>query len=204
MIITSRLSTALAAVLLVGVAAAAGRMALSPILSRDDYRLTILPGRRSAPDFRLTDFNGRPRSLLDYRGRVVVIFFGFTHCPNACPTELFMLAQAMKRLKSASDHVQVLFITLDPERDTAALLKSYVTAFDARFVGLTGTLEQVDNAANSYHIMHFKVPIGDDYTIDHSTATYVIDAQGRQRLKGPLDASVDDFVHDLEQLTRRL
>jgi protein SCO1 len=199
----SRLPTALA-VLLGGVAAASAWMAMRPTVWADDFRLTTLPDLRTAPDFQLTDFNGRPRSLLDYRGRVVVMFFGFTRCPNACPTELFTLAQVMKRLGPASDHVQVLFITLDPERDTPKLLRGYVTAFDPRFVGLTGTMEQIDSAANSYHVMHVKELIGDDYTIGHSTASYVLDAQGRQRLKVPLDATVDDFAHDVAQLTRGL
>jgi protein SCO1 len=199
----SRFPTALA-VLLVGFAAAIAWMAMRPTAWADNFRLTTLPDLRTAPDFQLTDFNGRPRSLLDYRGRVVVMFFGFTRCPNACPTELFTLAQVMKRLGPASDHVQVLFITLDPERDTPKLLRGYVTAFDPRFVGLTGTMEQIDSAANSYHVMHVKELIGDDYTIGHSTASYVLDAQGRQRLKVPLDATVDDFAHDLAQLTRGL
>ncbi len=199
----NRLPTALALSML-GVAAAVAWMAMRPSVWAGDFRLTTLPERRTAPDFQLTDFNGRPRSLRDYRGRVVVMFFGFTRCPNACPTELFALAQVMKRLGPASDHVQVLFVTLDPERDTPELLKGYVTAFDPRFVGLTGTMEQIDRAADSYHVMHVKELIGDDYTIGHSTASYVLDAQGRQRLKGPLDATVDDFVHDLAQLTRGL
>jgi protein SCO1 len=198
-----RFRTALA-VLMGGVAAAIAWLAVHPLVWADEFRLTILPEPRTAPDFQLTDFNGRPRSLRDYRGRVVVMFFGFTRCPNACPTELFTLAQVMKRLGPASDHVQVLFITLDPERDTPKLLKGYVTAFDPRFVGLTGTMEQIDSAANSYHIVHFKELIGDDYTIGHSTGSYVVDAQGQQRLKGPLDATVDDFVHDLKQLIRGL
>lgn len=204
-IIASRRSTALGLVLLVAVIAAAGWMVIRKIPPSDDFRLTVLPQRSSSPDFRLTDFNGRPRSLADYRGRVLVIFFGFVRCPDACPTELFKLAQVMKRLGPASDRVQVLLITLDPKRDTPELLKSYVTAFDPRFVGLTGTTEQIDSAAKNYWVVHVEAPTSNDYyAIDHSTATYVIDAQGQRRLIGSMATSVDDFVHDLKLLTGRL
>jgi protein SCO1 len=201
-IINSRRSRVLGLVLLVAVIVAAGWIVIHTIPPSTDFRLTALPQRSSSPDFLLTDFNGRPRSLADYRGRVVVIFFGFIHCPDACPTELFKLAQVMKRLGPASDRVQVLVITLDPERDTPDLLKSYVTAFDPRFVGLTGTAEQIDSAAKSYYVVHFTAPTSNDYyAIDHSTSTYVIDAQGQRRLIGSMTTSVDDFVHDLKLLT---
>jgi protein SCO1/2 len=200
-IINSRRSRVLGLVLLVAVIVAAGWIVIHTI-PPSDFRLSALPQRSSSPDFRLTDFNGRPRSLADYRGRVVVIFFAFIHCPDACPTELFKLAQVMKRLGPASDRVQVLVITLDPERDTPDLLKSYVTAFDPRFVGLTGTAEQIDSAAKNYHVVYFTAPTSNDYyAIDHSTSTYVIDAQGQRRLIGSMTTSVDDFVHDLKLLT---
>ena len=204
-IITSRRATALGLVLLVAVFAAAGWMVIRGNPPSGDFRLTVLPQGSSSPDFRLTDFNGRPVSLADYRGRVVVIFFGFVRCPDACPTALFKLAQVMKRLGPASDRVQVLLITLDTERDTPELLKSYVTAFDPRFVGLTGTSEQIDSVAKSYWVVHVNAPTSNDYyAIDHSTATYVIDAQGQRRLIGTMATSVDDFVHDLKLLTGRL
>jgi protein SCO1/2 len=204
-IITSRRSTALGLVLLVSVIFAAGWMVIRKIHPSSDFRLTVLPQGSSSPDFRLTDFNGRPRSLADYRGRVLVIFFGFTHCPDACDTELFKLAQVMKRLGPASDRVQVVFITLDPERDSLEPLKTYVTAFDRHFVGLTGTSEQIDSAAKNYWVTHDKAPTSNDYyAIDHSTATYVIDAQGQRRLIGSMTTSVDDFVHDLKLLAGQL
>ena len=201
-IINSRRSRVLGLVLLVAVIVAAGWIVIHTIPPSTGFRLSALPQRSSSPDFRLTDFNGRPRSLADYRGRVVVIFFAFIHCPDACPTELFKLAQVMKRLGPASDRVQVLVITLDPERDTQDLLKSYVTAFDPRFVGLTGTAEQIDSAAKNYYVVYVTAPTSNDYyAIDHSTSTYVIDAQGQRRLIGSMTTSVDDFVHDLKLLT---
>ena len=137
----SRCFSTLAAVAIVLTASAA---------PADDYRLTAWPPHAESPQFNLRDVGGRPRSLADFRGRVLVVFFGFTHCPDACPTELFKLALAMKQLGAVSDRIQVLFITLDPERDTPAVLESYVSAFDPRFVALTGTNSEIDAAAASF------------------------------------------------------
>ena len=162
-----------------------------------DFRLALWPQRAESPALRLLDFDGRPRQLADYRGRVLVIFFGFVRCPDACPAELFKLALAMKRLGPVSEHVQVLFVTLDPERDTPQVLKNYVTAFDPRFVGLTGSTADIDRAATSFYVEYARVGKGADYSIDHSTSTFVLDARGRLRLIGTLDTSVDDWVHDL-------
>jgi protein SCO1/2 len=173
-------------------------------LRPSEFRLEVLPPGAASSDFRLVDFDGHPRSLADYRGQVVVIFFGYTRCPDACPAALFKLAQVMKRLGPASAQVRVLLITLDPERDTPQLLKSYVTAFDPRFVGLSGTTAQIDQAAASFYVAHFKAPTSNDYyAIDHSTATYVIDAQGQRRLIGAMNTSIDDFAHDLKLLAGR-
>lgn len=167
-----------------------------------EFRLTELPPGPVSADFRLVDFDGQPRSLADYRGQVVVIFFGYVRCPDACPAELFKLAQVMKRLGPASAQVRVLLITLDPKRDTPQLLKSYVTAFDPRFIGLSGTTAQIDQAAASFYVAHVTAPTSNDYyAIDHSTATYVIDAQGHRRLIGAMNTSIDDFAHDIEILT---
>jgi protein SCO1/2 len=167
-----------------------------------EYRLAVWPQRTRSPEFRLVDFDRRPRSLADYRGRIVVVLFGFTRCPEVCPAELFKLALVMKQLGPVSEHVQVLFISLDPQRDTPASLKSFVTAFDRRFIGLTGTAAQVDQAASSFSIEYAPVPVGTDYTIDHSTGAYVLDAGGHLRLIGALDTSIDDFVHDLAALAK--
>lgn len=171
-------------------------------LRPSEFRLDVLPPRPVSSDFHLVDFDGHPRSLADYRGQVVVIFFGYVHCPDACPAELFKLAQVMKQLGPASAHVQVLLITLDPKRDTLPILKSYVTEFDPRFVGLSGTEAQIDEAAASFYVAHAKVELADDYAaIDHSTETYVLDALGRRRLVGSMSTSIDDFAHDIEILT---
>ncbi len=168
--------------------------------SDNDYRLALWPRHGESPDFQLVDFDGHPRTLHDYRGRVAVVFFGFVHCPDVCPAELFKLALVMKQLGSVSQRVQVLFITLDPERDSGALLKSYVTAFDPHFLGLTGTAAQVDRAATNFYVEYARVGIGSDYTIDHSSSTFVLDAQGRLRLLGTAKATVADYAHDLAAL----
>ena len=167
-----------------------------------EYRLAVWPQRSFSPKFRLIDFDRRPRSLADYRGRVVVVLFGFTRCPEVCAAELFKLALVMKQLGPISEHVQVLFSSLDPERDTPTSLKNYVTAFDRRFVGLTGTAAQVDRAASSFFIEYARVAVGADYTIDHSTGAYVLDSRGHLRLIGALGANIDDFVHDLTALAK--
>lgn len=168
----------------------------------ENLRLSEAVWQSSFADFKLTDFNGRQRSLAEFRGQVVVLFFGFTRCPDVCPTEFFKLSQAMKRLGPSADRVQVLFVTLDPERDTQQVLKSYVTAFDPRFLGLTGTTRQIYAVTRSFGVAHVKLPIGADYTIDHSIATHFIDARQRHRFIGPPDMSVNDVVHDLKLLLR--
>jgi protein SCO1 len=178
-----------------GPATSAGSVGLA-----DNYRLAVWPPHAESPQFNLKDAGGRPRSLADFRGRVVVLFFGFVHCPDACPTELFKLALVMKKLGTVGDRIQVLFITLDPERDTPALLKSYVSAFDPRFVALTGTNPEIDAAAASFFVQYARVGTGADYSIDHSTSTYVIDAAGRLRLIGGLKTTAGDYAHDLAML----
>jgi protein SCO1/2 len=166
-----------------------------------EYRLPSWPQTAGTPGFRLVDFNGRARTLADYRGQIVVIVFGFAHCPDVCPLELAKLAAVLKQLGADRPHLQVLFITLDPSRDTPGILKRYVTAFDPGFVGLTGTAAQVDATARDFHVQYARVPSGDDYVIDHSTGLFVIDPSGRLRLLGAADVSVADLAHDLGMLS---
>ena len=184
------------------VVAAAGALAwcVSHRRPPDSYRLTEWPRGARQPSISLVDVDGRQRTLADYRGRVAVLFFGYLRCPNACPAELFKLALVMKQLGPVRDRVQVLFVTLDPERDTPQLLRSYVAAFDPTFIGLTGTPDQIAKAANSFSVAYEKVNLGGDYAIDHSTETYVLDTRGRLRLFGAMDKTVSDFTHDLAAL----
>ena len=165
-----------------------------------EFQLASLPPSTAARDFTLYDGQGRPRSLRDFRGQVVVIFFGFTRCPDVCPTELFKLAQVKKSLLDDAAHVQVLFVTLDPERDSPALMQTYTAAFDTSFIGLTGSRQQVDKVAADFYVVHAKAGPPDNYVIDHSTSTYVIDPAGRLRLLGKMDSPVDAVTHDIRLL----
>jgi protein SCO1/2 len=158
------------------------------------------PAAAPRPQFNLIDGNHERRSLSDFRGKIAVVFFGFTHCPDICPAELFKLAQVVKRLGPLASQVHVLFISLDPERDTPELVRDYAAAFDPQFIGLTGSAADINLAASSFSIQFAKVPQGKDYTISHSTGTYVLDRQGRLRLVGTLQNRVDDWVHDLTLL----
>lgn len=185
---------ALCAVLLTSVSLSA------PSTPPSQPKLAVWPQGAGSPTFALLDTDGSPRTLRDYRGRIVVIFFGFMHCPDACPAGLFKLAQVMQQLGQDASHVQVLFITLDPERDTPASLKSYTTAFNPRFVGLTGTSGQVDQAASNFNVQYARVPLDNDYTIDHSTGIFVFDPSGRLRRVGAVNSPVADFVHDITAL----
>lgn len=173
---TSARRRALQAVAAMGVAAllaACGESA--PAFKGSDITGTQL-GKKLA----LVDHNGKPRTLQDFAGKAVVVFFGFTQCPDVCPTSLAELSQVMKQLGPDADRVQVLLVTVDPERDTPEILKQYVTTFDPRFLGLTGTPEQIKQAAASFKAYYAKVPTQDgaNYTMDHTAAFYLFDGKG--------------------------
>lgn len=145
---------------------------------------TDITGADFGRDFELTDHTGQRRSLADYRGKVVALFFGFAQCPDICPTTLSDLAQVKQQLGADGDKLQVLFITLDPQRDTQEILASFVPAFDPSFVALRGTQAEIDKVTKDFKVFAQKVPgkDGGAYTIDHTAATYVYDPQGRLRL----------------------
>lgn len=132
----------------------------------------------------LTDHHGKPRSLADFRGKVVALFFGYTHCPDVCPTTLDDLAKAVGMLGERRDEVQVLFVTLDPERDTREVLAQYVPAFDPRFLGLYGDAAAIAQVAADFRVFYQKQASGgrSGYTLDHSAGVYVFDRQGKLRL----------------------
>ena len=130
--------------------------------------------------FRLVDHTGKARTDSDYRGRLLLLYFGFTWCPDVCPTDLQSIAEAMQRLGKTADAVQPLFVTLDPERDTPARLSAYVTFFHPRLVGLTGDAESIREVARAYKVYYAKVPSSrGDYTIDHSGYVYLMDGAGK-------------------------
>jgi protein SCO1/2 len=159
-------------------------------------------GADYARDFALTDTGGTQRSLADYRGKVVVLFFGYTHCPDVCPTTLAQLAQARHLLGADAGRVQVLFVTLDPQRDTPQLLARYVPAFDPSFVGLTGNQQQIETAAREFKVFFQKVPgpTADSYTLDHSSGSFVFDPQGHVRLYVRDGSGADQTAADLKRL----
>jgi protein SCO1/2 len=166
------------------------------------FQNTDVTGLDYAKGFSLTDHTGKPRTLADYKGKVVIVFFGYTQCPDVCPTTMAEMAGVMQKLGPQADQVQVLFITLDPERDTRELLANYVPAFDKRFVGLTGTLEQTAKTAKEFKVFYSKVPGKEpgSYTIDHTAGSYVFDKEGRLRLFIRHGGGADPIVHDVRQL----
>ncbi|RJG15792.1 SCO family protein [Massilia cavernae] len=166
------------------------------------FKNTDLTGLDYAKDFALTDHNGKPRTLADFKGKLVIVFFGFTQCPDVCPTTLSEMAGAMQQLGKQADDVQVLFITVDPERDTQELLAQYVPAFDKRFLGLRGTPEQTAKVGKEFKVFYAKVPGKEpgSYTMDHTAASYVFDRNGKVRLFVRYGQGVEPLVHDLKQL----
>ena len=165
------------------------------------FKAKPVPDNPPAAAFTLTDQNGQPRSLADFKGKVVSLFFGFTHCPDICPTHLARQAEVMRQLGPLADQVAVLFVTLDPERDSAEALKLYMDAFDPRFIALTGSPEDTGKVAKQYKIFWQKTALPGsalNYTIDHTTNSFVIDQTGRLRLIVPHEMSATDVTHDLK------
>jgi protein SCO1 len=148
--------------------------------------LTLTPaGREVAPSsvggpFALVDHHGNPVTDRDFAGSPHLIFFGFTHCPDVCPTKLFEISEILRHMGDARADLRALFITVDPERDTPEIMQSYVSSFDERIIGLTGTPEQVAEVVRAYRAYSRKVPLDDgDYTMEHTAIVYIMDAQGR-------------------------
>lgn len=178
----------------------AGQMMLSPVQSQ--FKNTDVTGLDYAGDFQLTDHNGKVRTLADFRGKAVLVFFGFTQCPDVCPTTLAEMASVMKELGPLADRVQVLFISVDPERDTPELLSHYVPAFDSRFLGLVGDKAATEKVAKEFKVFYQKVPGKEpgSYTVDHTAGSYVFDPQGRIRLFVRHGQGAEPIVHDLKLL----
>jgi protein SCO1/2 len=166
------------------------------------FENTDVTGLDYGKGFALTDHHGKPRTLADFRGKVVLLFFGYTQCPDVCPTTMAEMAAVMKELGPAASQVQVLFVTLDPERDTQPLLAQYVPAFDQRFLGLYGDAGQTAAVAREFKIFYSKVPgaTPGSYTLDHTAGTYVFDRQGKLRLFVRNGQDPRTIVHDIRQL----
>jgi protein SCO1/2 len=168
-----------------------------------EFKGTDITGADFGRVLSLTDHNGTRRSLQDFRGKLVVLFFGYTHCPDVCPTTLGDVAMALRQLSpEQAARVQVLFVSVDPERDTPEMLKAYVPYFHPDFLGLLGTPEEVAEAAREFRIVYRKhVEEGaTGYLVDHTAGSYVLDAQGRLRLFLPFAQPAPDIAHDLKLL----
>lgn len=153
--------------------------------------------------FTLTGQDGKPHSLADYQGKAVALFFGYTHCPDICPTTMLEYQQVMKLLGKDADRVQVLFVSIDPQRDTPPVLAGYVPFFDKRFMGLTGSPAQVQAVASQYKIVAQRQARKDGgYTMDHSAGSYLFDTRGQLRVYVPYGTPSADIAHDLQQLLR--
>jgi protein SCO1/2 len=152
--------------------------------SQPGFRNTDVTGSDCCKDFRLTDHNGKTRTLADFRGKAVVMFFGYAQCPDVCPTTMMEMKAVLRQLGPDAPRVQVLFVTVDPERDTRELLSNYVPAFDADFLGLFGDLETTARTAKEFRVFYQKQPgkTPGSYTVDHTAGSYVFDPQGRVRL----------------------
>ena len=168
------------------------------------FRSTDLTGADFGKQLALSAHDGKPRALADFRGKLVVLFFGYTHCPDVCPTTLADMAGVMKVLGKDAERVQMLFVTLDPERDTPEVLRQYVPAFDARFLGLYGDAAATQRAAKEFKIFYEKRPgsAAGAYTVDHSAQIYVLDATGQLRLFMRQERIAQDLAEDLRTLLR--
>jgi protein SCO1/2 len=165
------------------------------------FQLTDVTGATFGQSLALTDHTGTRRTLADFKGKVVVLFFGFTHCPDVCPTALLELAKVTQELGADAPRTQVLFVTLDPERDTPQLLRQYVPSFHPAFLGLYGSAEETARTAKEFKVYFNKQPQpSGGYTIDHSAGTFVIDQQGRLRLFAQHGAGAQALLHDIKLL----
>ena len=166
------------------------------------FKSTDITGAPYGKALELADTQGRSRHLEDFRGKLVVLFFGFTRCPDICPTTLAEIANAVQSLGPDAERVQVLLVTVDPERDTAQALSAYVGAFDPRFIALRGDAAATQRAAKEFKIYYEKRKQGETYTVDHSAQAYVLDGQGRLRLLVRHDRIGTDLAPDLRTLLR--
>ena len=185
---------------------AAALIALTACSPKPEFKNIDITGSTAfGKDFSLQDPDGKLRTLADFKGKVVVMFFGYTQCPDICPTTLTEMQQVMTLLGPLSDKVQVLFVTVDPQRDTAAILKQYVPAFDPRFLGLRPVDDAaLEKVAKDFKIYYKKVPgtSPGSYTMDHTAGSYAFDPEGRLRLYIKHAQGPETLAHDLKELLK--
>lgn len=177
--------------------------ACSPAPTPTAFQATDITGASFARDFKLTDHNGQVRTLADFKGKAVAVFFGYTHCPDVCPTTLADFAAALKILgPDEAARVQVIFVTVDPERDTPEMLRQFVPAFNPSFLGMYTDAASLALLAKEYKVVFQKTAQKGpgDYLIDHSAGTYVYDPQGRLRLLMPYGSPPEAIAGDLKTL----
>jgi protein SCO1 len=187
-----------------GLAAAAGLSLAACSEKKPSFNAVDITGADYARGFSLTDADGKLRTLADFKGKVVVLFFGYAQCPDVCPTTMSEMAQVKQQLGADGDKLQVLFVTVDPERDTPAVMKAYMGAFDPAFVALIPTPEQLPALAKDFKAYYKKVEgkTPTSYSMDHSAASFVYDPEGRLRLYARYGAGVPAMVSDLKALLK--
>ena len=173
--------------------------------AKPTFNAVDMTGADYAKNFSLTDADGKVRTLADFKGKVVVLFFGFAQCPDVCPTTMLEMAQVKQQLGADGDKLQVLFVTVDPERDTPVVMKAYMNAFDPSFVALIPTPEQLAAMAKDYKAYYKKVEgkTPTSYSMDHSAASYIYDTEGRLRLYARYGAGVAPMVSDVKALIQQ-
>ena len=172
--------------------------------TRPQFRGVDITGADYAKDLRLPDHNGRQRSMADFKGKVVIVFFGYTQCPDVCPTSMAELAEVKKLLGPDGDKLQGIFVTVDPERDKAEMLKAYMTNFDPSFLALIPTPEQLTATAKDFKVYYKRVEgkTPTSYTMDHSAGSYMYDPQGRLRLYNRYASGAPALAADVKLLLK--
>ena len=166
------------------------------------FRGADITGASYARSLSLSDVDGKPRTLADFKGKVIVVFFGYTQCPDVCPTTMAELAQVRKSLGADADKLQGIFVTIDPERDTPAILKSYIGSFDPSFIALRGTVAETEAAAKEFKVYFAKVPgqTEGSYTMDHTAGAFVLDERGNPRLFERYGGGTEALTADVKSL----
>lgn len=189
--------------LLLGLTSAlAGCDKLGAVAAQAGFKAVDISGAEYGHSLALPDQNGKQRTLADFKGKVVVVFFGYTQCPDVCPTTMAELAQVKKSLGADGERVQGIFVTIDPERDTPELLKAYMAGFDPSFIALRGTLEQTAAVAKDFKVFYAKVPGKSEgsYSMDHTAGSYIFDTAGRLRLFTRYGSGAEPLKADLKTL----
>jgi protein SCO1 len=187
--------------------AACALFALAACASHPQWQLDDVQGHLPDLNFEMTNDLGQPATAVTYRGKVLLLYFGYTHCPDVCPLTLVHLHTVLQKMGKAADDVRVLFVTVDPARDTVPVLHQYVAAFDPRVVGLTGTRNAIAQLAKRYRAFYKPEPAkatsSGNYEVTHSSAVYVFDREGRARVLATPGSSNDEILHDLKILVEQ-